>query len=218
MLPQDAERLWDPFFSEYSSAQAASVCVALSLMQGAHCCPWPSRGQCPERYGVASASIDEVRRIILDGLAEGGRSFSTLQTGELGLFLSGELLCSGDLRGCLILPAVAAEDAKDTSVVHRKVGDEQGEGGLVATDETVCAGGRVGLPREPFCCVGLPREALLLLPPRVGLRDDDVKVWVPTLGLPRAAETDKTVAAVPRVGLVLSEAVRTPPLRVGLLC
>lgn len=76
VLPQDDERLWDPFFfSAYSSAHALSVCVALSLMQGV-ACPRLSRGQCPARYGAARVSREEVRRIMLEGLEEGGRVLS----------------------------------------------------------------------------------------------------------------------------------------------
>lgn len=49
--------------------------MALSLIQGA-ACPRLSRGQCPARYGAASVSREEVRRIMLEGLEEGGRVLS----------------------------------------------------------------------------------------------------------------------------------------------
>jgi len=44
-------------------------------MHGA-ACPWLSRGHCPARYGAASVSSEEVRRIILEGLDEGGLDLS----------------------------------------------------------------------------------------------------------------------------------------------
>lgn len=45
--------------------------MALSLIHGA-----VSRGHCPARYGAARVSSEEVRRIILEGLEEGGLDFS----------------------------------------------------------------------------------------------------------------------------------------------
>lgn len=78
--------------------------------------------------------------MMLEGLEEGGLVLSpALQTGALGLLLSGELrLCSGDLLRCRTR---AGGGAALTSPVHRWVGDEQG-------DDTVPSSGGVGLP----CC------------------------------------------------------------------
>lgn len=81
--------------------------------------------------------------MMLEGLEEGGLVLSpALQTGALGLLLSGELrLCSGDLLRCRTR---AGGGAALTSPVHRWVGDEQG-------DDTVPSSG------------GAPRGAAMLL-------------------------------------------------------
>lgn len=136
-----------------------------------------------------------MRRIIVEGLEEGGRVLSpALQTGALGLRLSGEQrLCSGDR---LRWRTRAGGGAALTSPVHRWVGDEHG-------DETVPSsggggGGRGGLPRAPGAA---PRVGLV---PRVEVAD--APVCVATVGLVRAAALPP-----PRVGLVLREAVRRPP-------
>lgn len=117
-----------------------------------------------------------------------------LQTGALGLLLSGELrLCSGDL---LRFRTRAGGGAALPSPVHRWVGDELGEDTVPSSGGGGC--GRGGLPRAPGA------------PPRVGLvpRVDvaDAPVCVATVGLVRAAAFPP-----PRVGLVLREAVRGPP-------
>lgn len=119
-----------------------------------------------------------------------------LQTGALGLLLSGELrLCSGDLLRCRTR---AGGGAALTSPVHRWVGDEQGDDTVPSSGGGGC--GRGGLPRAPGAA------ARVGLVPRVDVAD--APVCVATVGLVRAAALPP-----PRVGLVLREAVRgAPPL------
>lgn len=117
-----------------------------------------------------------------------------LQTGALGLLLSGEhRLCSGDLLRCRTR---AGGGAALTSAVHRWVGDEQGDDTVPSSGGGGC--GRGGLPRAPGAA---PRVGLV---PRVDVAD--APVCVATVGLVRAAALPP-----PRVGLVLREAVRGPP-------
>lgn len=68
-------RFWRALNAPEQSREEKPTCVALSLIQGA-ACPRLSRGQCPARYGAASVSREEVRRIMLEGLEEGGRVLS----------------------------------------------------------------------------------------------------------------------------------------------
>lgn len=120
-----------------------------------------------------------------------------LQTGALGLLFSGEgRLCSGDLLRCRTL---AGGGAALTSPVHRWVGDEQGDDTVPSSGGGGGGCGRGGLPRAPGAA---PRVGLV---PRVDVAD--APVCVATVGLVRAA-----VLPLPRVGLVLREAVRGPPL------
>lgn len=151
---------------------------------------------------------------------------SPLQTGELGLFLSGELLpCSGDCRRCRTLPAAVAlpSGSGDTGEEHGEGPQPSGGGG--GGGGKWC--GRGGLPRGPAARVGLPREeaaeaaeAAALLPPPPG-------VCVAMAGPPRPPLPPPVGAA--RVGLMLREAgaargrlplgaLAPPPLRVGLPC
>lgn len=165
-------------------------------------------------------SNEEVRRIILEGLDEGGLDLSALHPGEPGLFLSGELLpCSGDCRRCRTLPAAVALPSGS--------GEEQGEGPQPSGGGGGGGGGggrwwgRGGLPRAPPARVGLPREdeaaeAAALLPPGGGC----VAVAGPLRPVPPVGAA--------RVGLMLREegAARgsppagalAPPLLVGLPC
>lgn len=85
-----------------------------------------SRGQCPARYGAARVSREDVRRIMLEELEEGGCVLSpALHTGALGLLFSAEgRPCSGDL---LRWRTRAEGGAAITSLGHRWVGDELGD-------------------------------------------------------------------------------------------
>lgn len=130
-----------------------------------------------------------MRRIILEGLEGGGRVLSpALQTGALGLLLSGDLRCRTRAGG----------GAAPPSPVHRWVGDELGDDAGPSGGGGGGGGGRGGLPRAPGAA---PRDGLV---PRVAVAD--APVCVATVGLVRAA-----VVPPPRVGLVLREAVRGPP-------
>lgn len=62
-------------YSSVDEGHHVPTCVALSLMQGT-ACVWLSRGQCPARYGAASVSREDVRRILLEGLQGGSRALS----------------------------------------------------------------------------------------------------------------------------------------------
>ncbi|KAL8183659.1 UNVERIFIED_CONTAM: hypothetical protein K2H54_048311 [Gekko kuhli] len=98
------------------------------------------------------------------------------QTGELGLFLSGEarLFCSGERRRwrCRILPPAEAAAEAQALLSGRggETGEAQGEGveAAAAKEEEGGGGGgggggsgwwaaRGGLPRDPPAPVGLPR-------------------------------------------------------------
>lgn len=64
-------KFWCALNTSEKNKKEKPTCVALSLMQGV-ACPRLSRGQCPARYGAARVSREEVRRIMLEGLEEGG--------------------------------------------------------------------------------------------------------------------------------------------------
>lgn len=144
-------------------------------------------------------SREEVRRIILEGLEEGGRVLSpALHTGALGLLFSAEgRPCSGDL---LRWRTRAGGGAALTSPPgHRWVGDELGDDTVPSRGGGGC--GRGGLLRAAGA---VPRVGLV---PRVDVAD--APVCVATVGLVRAAALP--LPPPPRVGLVLREAVRRPP-------
>lgn len=148
-----------------------------------------------------------------------------MQPGELGLFLSGELLpCSGECRRCRTQPAaVALPSGRGGS------GEEQGEGPQPSGGgDGGRWWGRGGLPRAPPARVGLPREeeaaaaaeaAAPPPPPPPG-------VCVAMAGPPRPPPP----VGAARVGLILREAgaargrpppgalALPPPLLVGLPC
>ncbi|XP_040406353.1 gasdermin-E-like [Cygnus olor] len=127
----------------------------------------------PLRKGAASVSNEEVRRIILERLDEGGLNLSALQPSEPGLFLSGELLpCSGDCRWCrtlsaaVVLPSGSREEQEFCLLDEQQGGFEREstEGSTYphsapfrdalflyqpdAVDNGVCSGARNLVPRD----------------------------------------------------------------------
>lgn len=96
--------------------------------------------------------------MMLEGLEEGGLVLSpALQTGALGLLLSGELrLCSGDLLRCRTR---AGGGAALTSPVHRWVGDEQGDDTVPSSGATTAAAVVVAAA----AAAAAPRGAAMLL-------------------------------------------------------